>query len=73
MYECDPRCFDYTNGHICKHIHRVHSLSHEKATKNPQVDVTNIEDADVHFPDTDENNGTFSVYIFRNLIGILEK
>ena len=23
MYIC---CYDYTNGHLCKHIHRVHSI-----------------------------------------------
>lgn len=26
MYKCDPLCYDYTNGHICKHIHRIRSL-----------------------------------------------
>lgn len=26
MYVCDDRCYDYGNGHICKHVHRVHSL-----------------------------------------------
>ena len=26
MYTCDDRCYDYGNGHICKHIHCVHSL-----------------------------------------------
>ncbi len=26
MYECDDSCYDYNNGHICKHIHRVQSL-----------------------------------------------
>ena len=24
MYTCS--CYDFTNGHVCKHIHRVHSL-----------------------------------------------
>ena len=27
MYTCDSRCYAYTNRHICKHIHRVHSLN----------------------------------------------
>ena len=27
MYKCDSQCYDFNNGHICKHIHRVHSLS----------------------------------------------
>lgn len=26
MYSCAEQCYDYTNGHICKHIHRVHSI-----------------------------------------------
>ena len=26
MYKCASNCYDYNNGHICKHIHRVHSL-----------------------------------------------
>lgn len=33
MYECDPTCYVYNNGHMCKHIHRVHSL-----VKNPDLD-----------------------------------
>ena len=35
MYACDSKCYDYNNGHICKHIHRVHSL-----TQLEQVDPT---------------------------------
>lgn len=27
MYKCDNKCYTFNNGHICKHIHRVHSLS----------------------------------------------
>lgn len=26
MYTCDNYCYDNTNGHLCKHIHRVHSV-----------------------------------------------
>ena len=26
MYKCDDACYDFNNGHLCKHIHRVHSL-----------------------------------------------
>ena len=25
MYTCS--CYDYNNGHLCKHVHRVHSLN----------------------------------------------
>ena len=27
MYTCDKACYDFNNGHICKHIHRVHSIT----------------------------------------------
>ena len=27
MYACDQACYDYHNGHVCKHIHRVHSAT----------------------------------------------
>ena len=26
MYHCDNECYDYSNRHICKHIHCVHSM-----------------------------------------------
>ena len=26
MYKCDSKCYNFNNGHICKHIHRVHSI-----------------------------------------------
>ena len=26
MYSCDKACYDFNNGHLCKHIHRVHSM-----------------------------------------------
>ena len=30
MYNCDDCCYDYANGHICKHIHHVHSLQYHQ-------------------------------------------
>ena len=48
MYECDSRCFDYANGHICKHI-RVHSLTHEREPENPLADTYHIDDP-LYFP-----------------------
>ena len=30
MYKCDTTCYDFNNAHICKHIHRVHSLEIKK-------------------------------------------
>ena len=44
MYMCDSRCFDYTNGHICKHIHRVHSLLQDNSSAGPLEEVTNGDD-----------------------------
>ena len=32
VYKCDKACYDFNNGHLCKHIHRVHSLLHTQAT-----------------------------------------
>ena len=26
MYQCDPLCYDFQNGHLCKHVHHVHAL-----------------------------------------------
>lgn len=36
MYQCS--CSDYHNGHICKHIHKIHSLS--------SVSDTTVRDSD---------------------------
>ena len=32
MYTCDKACYDFNNGHICKHIHRVHSITQASTT-----------------------------------------
>ena len=26
LYTCDKKCYNFDNEHICKHIHKVHSL-----------------------------------------------
>lgn len=36
MYTCDKHCYDNTNGHLCKHIHRAHSLWLEASEPNYQ-------------------------------------
>ena len=41
MYECDDSCYDYNNGHICKHIHRVQSLQSGGTTVEPSEAVRN--------------------------------
>ena len=54
MYKCDPKCYEYNNGHICKHIHRVHSLEmntaiqlqhpeHRGSDDNSEIDVSYVE------------------------------
>ena len=49
MYACSQQCYSYTNGHICKHIHRVHSLMSsakdmkcEDNSVNQQMDKSNL-------------------------------
>lgn len=54
MYECDSRCFDYTNGHICKHIHRVHSLKHENSNENHNTGSSQVM---LHCPESQEIPG----------------
>ncbi len=39
MYQCD-QCYDYSNGHICKHIHRVHSIRSHPLFTNSTEDVS---------------------------------
>ena len=51
MYKCDPSCYDYNNGHICKHVHKVHSVarSHsvQRVTPDPEYqDDTSDEEMD---------------------------
>lgn len=38
MYTCDKGCYDYNNGHMCKHIHRVHSMNVEKQRQPTDTD-----------------------------------
>lgn len=44
MYKCDDKCYHFNNGHICKHIHRVHSLSHIRQLSNPQTESSVTEE-----------------------------
>lgn len=30
MYQCS--CYDYHNGHVCKHLHRLHSLLQQQSS-----------------------------------------
>ena len=43
MYSCDNKCYDYNNGHVCKHIHRVHSMIHQdlEGSNTPSQELEN--------------------------------
>lgn len=41
MYKCSSSCYDFNNGHICKHIHRVHSLVNSNSTSSTGVEGAN--------------------------------
>ena len=45
MYQC--QCYDFKNGHICKHVHRVHSMKkhNERQTKAEKHEHTSRLDA----------------------------
>lgn len=62
MYECDSRCFNFTNSHICKHIHRVHSLTREKSAQDSEAGVSGSAQVDsddnfFHYPEPKEPSG----------------
>ena len=40
MYKCDSKCYTFNNGHICKHIHRVHSILQKKQLHDQQAEST---------------------------------
>ena len=55
MYKCDDSCYDYNNGHICKHIHRVQSLVLAKSGSMSveSLEITESQDVDGSFEDID--------------------
>lgn len=60
MYRCDSKCYSFNNGHICKHIHRVHSLSHmtqqDTTMESTEEEPGGIEQYDSVDEDHVENN-----------------
>lgn len=50
MYHCDHQCYDYSNGHICKHIHRVHSMrlssQADDSDSTPVIELTSETESD---------------------------
>ena len=82
MYKCDSKCYAFNNGHICKHIHRIHSLSHiqpQDTTVEPTeeepvgtgqqcVDADYVEPSIVYSESTHNlQKGTY-VHFYRNTI-----
>ena len=43
-YTCDEYCYDYTNGHVCKHIHRAHSLRLKVQACEPDYQCSSMSD-----------------------------
>ena len=41
MYKCGSTCYSFNNGHICKHIHRVHSLILKQPLDKQAVPIEN--------------------------------
>lgn len=48
MYKCDSLCYDFNNGHLCKHIHRVHSL-HSHPAEKVEIDGESVIEDDVDY------------------------
>ena len=61
MYTCDSRCYDYTNGHMCKHIHRVHSLVHQNL---PKAAPPSEPEFNCHDDQADEDNISYAESVF---------
>ena len=48
MCKCDPLCFDFNNGHLCKHIRHVHSLlQHTVRISEETDDMELVNSADI--------------------------
>lgn len=57
MYSCDKACYDYNNGHLCKHIHRVHSMLKSQGTHTTSTtsELTGPQSLDGGFSSDDED------------------
>ena len=54
MYTCDEYCYDYTNGHLCKHIHRAHSLRLKTQECEPEPDYHELQSEPENNSDIDD-------------------
>ena len=43
MYKCISKRYNFNNGHICKHTHRVHSIIQKKQLQNQQAESAKAE------------------------------
>ena len=59
MYKCDTMCYDYTNGHVCKHIHRVHAIA--RTISDISTVVTDLAEGADCESDTEFDNLEFAV------------
>ena len=53
MYECDQTCYNFTNKHLCKHIHRVHSI---RLLSQPDKNQDSDEQMSLGNADMDDDN-----------------
>ena len=51
MYTCDKACYDFNNGHICKHIHCVHSLT-QTSTTTIEHTINQASSEELHLEDS---------------------
>ena len=59
MYKCGNRCYNYNNGHICKHIHCVHSIQRKKQQEQTKSTVPEIPEEQYDRIE-DEENGSIA-------------
>lgn len=67
MYSCDNQCYDFTNGHICKHIHRVHSLRLQERPSEATVGLEGEAASDI---ESDDDPLEFAESVRNNTTGI---
>ena len=70
MYTCDDRCYDYGNGHICKHIHCVHSLQYHQEEGSDEVldQDYEIQPVSVHYPPTEDTTSSHGKHLMYNIV-----
>ena len=57
MYKCDPICYDFQNGHLCKDVHCVHALH---VASNSQACSTSTRERSRCSSSQPENNGVWT-------------